>query len=130
MNHPDPQQPHSLDVPYLLHAAKLLPRHPQVDDYGPLYAADARAGARAMERDIYGSLHLKAAAMLQTLARLPALEHSTDAFAWHSCEAYLALNGCHLAYQPKDALVLVREAAALTVGVGRIARQLRAWDTT
>lgn len=31
-----------------------------------------------MERDIYGSIHLKAAALLQTLAKLPP-EHSNEA---------------------------------------------------
>ncbi|MDQ1032651.1 prophage maintenance system killer protein [Streptomyces umbrinus] len=128
MNQPDPQQPHPLDVPFLLHAAELLDGDPQVDDYGPLYAAVARANARAMQRDIYGSLNLKAAALLQTLLRLPALEHSNDAFAWHSCEAYLALNGRRLTYQPKDAVALVRDAAATTIGVAQIARQLRTWD--
>ncbi|GAA3485596.1 hypothetical protein GCM10018966_101290 [Streptomyces yanii] len=72
---------HPLDVTFLLHAAELLPGDPQVDDFGPLYAAVARANAKAMERDIYGSLHLKAAALLQTLARLPCLGHSNEAFA-------------------------------------------------
>jgi prophage maintenance system killer protein len=129
VNRPDPQHPHPLDVAFLLHAAELLDGDPQVDDYGPLYAAVARADARAMERDIYGSLHLRAGSLLQTLVRLPALEHSNEAFAWHSCEAYLALNGHRLTYQPKDAVALVRDAAALTVGVAGIARQLRAWNT-
>lgn len=87
----EPLQP--LEVTFLLHAAQLLPGDPQVDDYGPLYAAVARVNARAMERDIYGSLYLKAAALLQTLVRLPCLEHSNEAFGWHSTEAYLALNG-------------------------------------
>ncbi|MFE1879643.1 fic family toxin-antitoxin system, toxin component [Streptomyces diastatochromogenes] len=118
---------HPLDVTFLLHAAELLPGDPQVDDLGPLYAAVARVNARAMERDIYGSLYLKAAALLQTLAKLPPLEHSGDAFAWHSTEAYLALNGCRLDYPPKEAVTLVRDAASGALGVGLIGRQLRAW---
>ncbi|MFE9687701.1 fic family toxin-antitoxin system, toxin component [Streptomyces sp. NPDC002701] len=121
---------HPLDVTFLLHAAELLAGDPQVDDYGPLYAAVARVNARALERDIYGSLHLKAAALLQTLARLPCLEHSNDAFAWHSAEAYLALNGCLLAYPPKEAVSLVRDAASGVSGVGLIGRQLRAWSVS
>ncbi|MER7679099.1 fic family toxin-antitoxin system, toxin component [Streptomyces sp. NPDC096934] len=121
----EPLQP--LEVTFLLHAAQLLPGDPQVDDYGPLYAAVARVNARAMERDIYGSLYLKAAALLQTLVRLPCLEHSNDAFAWHSTEAYLALNGCQLDYAPKEAAALARDAASGAMGVGLIGRQLRAW---
>ncbi|MFD3442537.1 fic family toxin-antitoxin system, toxin component [Streptomyces sp. NPDC058685] len=120
-------EPHPLDVTFLLHAAELLDGDPQVDDLGSLYAAVARVNARALERDIYGSLNLKAAALLQTLARLPCLEHSNEAFAWHSTEAYLALNSYLLDYPPKAALALVRDAAAGTLGVPRIARQLRDW---
>ncbi|KMS86511.1 MULTISPECIES: toxin Fic [Streptomyces] len=118
---------HPLDVAFLLHAAELLPGDPQVDDYGPLYAAAGRVNARAMERDIYGSVYLKAAALLQTLVKLPCLEHSNEAFAWHSTEAYLALNGHRLGYPPKEAVSLVRDTASGTLGVGLIGRQLRSW---
>ncbi|WP_411089219.1 hypothetical protein [Streptomyces sp. 061-3] len=69
----------------------------------------------------------KAGALLQTLSKLPCLEHSGEAFAWHSTEAYLALNGHRLDYPPKAAVALVRDAAAGTLGVARIARQLRDW---
>ncbi|MFD4723387.1 fic family toxin-antitoxin system, toxin component [Streptomyces sp. NPDC058423] len=124
-----PEPVHPLDVAYLLHAAELLPGDPQVDDLGPLYAAVARVNARAMERDVYGSLHLKAAALLQTLAKLPCLEDSNEAFAWHATEAYLALNAHYLTYEPKDALALVRDAAQGVLGVPRIARRLRDWTT-
>ncbi|MEU4497558.1 fic family toxin-antitoxin system, toxin component [Streptomyces sp. NPDC023998] len=125
MSHPEPAHP--LDLAFLLHAAELLDGDPQVDDLGPLYATVARVNARAMERDVYGSVHLKAGALLQTLAKLPCLEHSNEAFAWHSAEAYLALNGHRLDYPPKAAVALVRDTAAGTLGVARIARQLRDW---
>lgn len=67
MTRPEPLHP--LDVTFLLHAVELLDGDPQVDDLGPLYAAVARVNARAMEHDIYGSLYLKAGALLQTLAK-------------------------------------------------------------
>ncbi|MEW2515534.1 fic family toxin-antitoxin system, toxin component [Streptomyces sp. NPDC046870] len=126
MTQNEPLQP--LDVAFLLHAAELLPGDPQVDDYGPLYAAAGRVNARAMERDVYGSVYLKAAALLQTLAKLPCLEHSNEAFAWHSTEAYLALNGHRLDYPPKEAVALVRDAASGAAGVGLIGRRLRSWS--
>ncbi|KPL30669.1 fic family toxin-antitoxin system, toxin component [Streptomyces anulatus] len=126
MTHNEPLHP--LDVTFLLHAAELLPGDPQVDDYGTLYAAVARVNARALERDIYGSLYLQAGALLQTLARLPCLEHSNEAYAWHCAEAYLALNGCRLEYPPKEAVALVRDAASGAMGVGLLGRQLRAWS--
>lgn len=121
---------HPIDVTFLLHAAELLEGDPQVDDLGPLYAAVARVNARAMERDIYGSLNLKAAALLHTLAKLPCLEHSNEAFAWHATEAYLILNAHALDYPPKAAVALVRDAASGVFGVARIARQLRDWTAT
>ncbi|MEU2117964.1 fic family toxin-antitoxin system, toxin component [Streptomyces sp. NPDC016459] len=125
MSQPGP--PYPLDITFLLHAAELLDGDPQVDDLGPLYAAVSRVNAGAMGRDVYDSLHLKAAALLQTLVKLPCLEHSGEAFAWHSTEAYLALNGHQLDYPPKAAVALVRDAADGTLGVARIARQLRDW---
>ncbi|MER7960216.1 fic family toxin-antitoxin system, toxin component [Streptomyces sp. NPDC096030] len=121
---------HPLDVTFLLHAAELLPGDPQVDDYGTLYAAVARVNARALERDIYGSVYIKAAALLQTLVRLPCLEHSNEAYAWHCAEAYLALNGYRLEYLPKEAVALVRDAGAGVMGVGLVGRQLRAWSAS
>ncbi|WOP07070.1 fic family toxin-antitoxin system, toxin component [Streptomyces cyaneofuscatus] len=121
---------HPLDVTFLLHAAELLPGDPQVDDYGTLYAAVARVNARALERDIYGSLYLQAGALLQTLARLPCLEHSNEAYAWHCAEAYLTLNGCRLEYRPKEAVALARDAASGVKGVGLLGRQLRAWSAS
>ncbi|WHM40780.1 fic family toxin-antitoxin system, toxin component [Streptomyces sp. BPTC-684] len=127
MTRPGPSHP--LDVTFLLRAAELLPGDPQVDDLGPLYAAAARVNARALEHDIYGSVFLKAAALLETLARMPCLEHSNEAFAWHSCEAYLALNGHTMSYPPKAAVALVRDSAARALGVAQIARQLRAWSS-
>lgn len=119
--------PHPIDVTFLLRAAELLDGDPQVDDLGPLYAAVGRVNARAMERDICGSLYLKAAALLHTLVRLPSLEHSNDAFAWHATEAYLTLNAHALDYPPKAAVALVHDAASGALGVPRIARQLRDW---
>lgn len=125
------QEPlHPLDVTFLLHSAGLLPGDPQVDDYGPLYAAVARVNARAMERDVYGSVYLKAAALLQTLVKLPCLEHSNEPFSWHCTEAYLAINGRRLDYPPKEAVSLVRDAASGLTGVGLIGRQLRSWSTS
>ncbi|MET7987451.1 fic family toxin-antitoxin system, toxin component [Streptomyces sp. NPDC005281] len=128
MTQHEPLQP--LDVAFLLHAAELLPGDPQVDDLGPLYAAVARVNARALEHDVYGSVFLKAAALLQTLVRLPCLEHSNEAFAWHCAEAYLGLNGCRLDYPPKEAVALVRDAASGAMGVGLMGRQLRAWSVS
>ncbi|MGQ4420630.1 fic family toxin-antitoxin system, toxin component, partial [Streptomyces sp. SAS_269] len=65
-----------------------------------------------------------------SLAKLPCLEHSNEAFAWHSTEAYLAMNGHGLDYPPKEAVSLVRDAGSGALGVGLIGSQLRAWSVS
>ncbi|MFJ9818650.1 fic family toxin-antitoxin system, toxin component [Streptomyces sp. NPDC101151] len=110
----------------LPHAAELLPGDPRVDDYGPLHAAVARGNARTLARDIHEPLHVKAAALLQTLVRPPCPEHSDEAFAWHAAAAYLAPDGCRLDHPPKEAVLPARDAASGATGVGLIGRQLRA----
>ncbi|MDX2852384.1 fic family toxin-antitoxin system, toxin component [Actinacidiphila glaucinigra] len=118
---------HRIDVPFLLHAAEQIDGDPQVHELGPLYAAVARVQASAMERDVYGSVYLKAAALLHTLARLPSLEHSNLQFAWVSTVGFLTLQGHSLDYQPKVAAALVRDVEAGKVIVEEIAVTLRGW---
>ncbi|MEV0738692.1 fic family toxin-antitoxin system, toxin component [Streptomyces sp. NPDC050549] len=95
----------------------------------PLYAAAARVDARGMERDLHGSLHLKAAALFQTLAKLPCLEHSDEAFARHATEACLILDERRLDHPSKAVVALVRDTASGELGLPRIARRLREWTT-
>ncbi|MFD6419855.1 fic family toxin-antitoxin system, toxin component [Streptomyces sp. NPDC060194] len=123
----DPHPFHPLTVPFLLHAAESVKGDPQVDDLGPLYAAVGRVNARAMDTDIYGSMHLKTAALLETLIRLPCLEHSNPTFAWYAALAYLRLHGFELRPRPKAAATLIRDVASGAVRVGAVARQLREW---
>ncbi|MDX3236970.1 fic family toxin-antitoxin system, toxin component [Streptomyces sp. ME03-5709C] len=118
---------HRIDVPFLLHAAEQLDGDPQVHELGPLYAAVARVHAAAMERDVYGSDHLKAAALMHTLARLPSLEHSNLQFAWVSTVGFLTLQGYRVDYLPKIAAALVRDAEAGRLTVEEIAVTLRGW---
>ncbi|MDX3076681.1 fic family toxin-antitoxin system, toxin component [Streptomyces sp. MI02-7b] len=118
---------HSIDVPFLLHAAEQIDGDPQVHELGVLYAAVARVHSSAMDQDCYGSDHLKAAALMHELARIPCLEHSNLQFAWVSTVGFLALQGHRLDYPPKDAAALVRDAEAGLVTVKEIAVTLRGW---
>lgn len=118
-----------VDVPWLLRLAEELPGDPQVDDLGPLFGAVARHRARAMEQDVYASDWLKAAALLHALATQPSLEHSNLRFAWSAAVGFLALNGHHLQYPPKDAASLTADAAAGRAGVRQLAATLRGWTT-
>ncbi|MFB7287841.1 fic family toxin-antitoxin system, toxin component [Actinacidiphila glaucinigra] len=116
-----------IDVPFLLHVAEQVDGDPQVHELGVLYAAVARVHSSAMGRDCYGSDHLKAAALLHELARIPCLEHSNLQFAWVSTYGFMKLQGYRLDYQPKVAAALVRDAEAGRVSVEEIAMTLRGW---
>lgn len=117
------------DVPMLLQVAEHIVGDPQADDLGILPAAVARHRSEAMGREIYGTIWLKAATLLQTLARLPTLEHSNAQFGWLAAVAFLRINGHTLTYQPKDAAILMRDVVAGEAPVRKIALQLRQWAT-
>ncbi|MFD3456611.1 fic family toxin-antitoxin system, toxin component [Streptomyces sp. NPDC058691] len=126
---PGPEELIHAEVPWLLQVAEHITGDPQPDDLGPLDAAVARHRAQAMGREVYGSIWLKAAALLHTLVRLPSLEHSNAQFGWLAAVAFLQVNGRPLTYQPKDAATLVRGVVAGTVPPREIALQLRRWST-
>ncbi|MFF3256735.1 fic family toxin-antitoxin system, toxin component [Actinacidiphila glaucinigra] len=127
MSHPKPDGVIYADVRMLLQVAEHIAGDPQADDLGILPAAVARHRSEAMGREIYASIWLKAATLLHTLARLPALEHSNAQFGWLAAVAFLRVNGITLTYQPKDAAILVRDVVADEVPVRKIALQLRKW---
>jgi hypothetical protein len=73
--------------------AESLPGDPQFDDYGPVVAAEARVRASRMETDIYGTVRLKAAALVHTLLMLDCLEEYGAEFAWSAGVEFLRING-------------------------------------
>ncbi|GAB2628068.1 hypothetical protein GCM10027168_69770 [Streptomyces capparidis] len=120
---------HYATVPYLLAIAEQLPGDPALDDLGPLFAAVAAHQAAAMDTEVYGSDRLKAAALMQFLARNPALEHSNNLFAFAAAKAFLEANGHRLDAPPKDAAQLVADVVDHRVGIRETALRLRAWTT-
>ncbi|OEJ21065.1 type II toxin-antitoxin system death-on-curing family toxin [Streptomyces subrutilus] len=113
----------------LLQVAETLPGDPPCDDMGVLDAACSRIQSRYLERDVYGSLWLKAAALMQTLALHEPLEAHNDFFAWLAGEVFLATNGIHMNYEPKEARELVLSAGRKEIGAQAIAARLRGWTT-
>jgi death-on-curing protein len=68
----------------------------KVGDYGLLDAAVARPRATVFGLDAYGDLYLKAAALLQSLARNHALIDGNKRTAWAAAWTFLYLNGIEL----------------------------------
>ncbi|MEV4927071.1 fic family toxin-antitoxin system, toxin component [Streptomyces roseoverticillatus] len=118
-----------LTVEELLDIAQRLPEDPACWDLGALEAAVARTRAHRMARDVYGSLTLKAAALLQVLVALEPLEQHNALFAWASARTFLAVNGVSVLCKTDDAIDLVLAAGRRELTVTDISAQLRTWTS-
>ncbi|SEG70752.1 hypothetical protein SAMN05216223_108297 [Actinacidiphila yanglinensis] len=117
-----------VDLAWLLMVAEHnTPGDPQVTDWGALVAAVSRHRAEIFGRPVYGDEHLRAAALLQLLVHVPALERSNALFATAVAYAYLVAEGLKVTTSPEQVRDLARLVKAGGVGVDRIARELRAW---
>ncbi|MDH6697234.1 fic family toxin-antitoxin system, toxin component [Streptomyces sp. MAA16] len=118
----------SIDLAWLLMLAEQkTPGDPQVADWGALVAAVARHEAEIFDVPVYDTPHTRAAALLQLLVHVPALERSNALFASAVAYAYLVASGLKVATSP----VQVRELARLVKNgeatVHDIAEELRRW---
>lgn len=116
------------DVPYLLALAECMPGDPQVDDLGVLVAASERHRAVLMQKEVYETVTLKAAALLHSLARMPCLESHNATFAWISAAGFLSINGHKLDAPRVEAEELLRAVIDGRVGVKQIAARLKEWS--
>ena len=122
-----PENP--VDIAWLLDAAQRLPGDPGVTDYGALVAAAARVDAVVLGRRVYDQPHHQAAALLQQLARVPALERANGLFAAAAAVAYLATCGVTTLPDLKEAARLAADAADGRVDIRAISWVLRQWTT-
>jgi death on curing protein len=100
-----------------------------VEDYGLLESALARARASVFGQDAYPDLHLKAAALMQSLARNDALMDGNKRLAWTACRTFLAINSQWISAPEDDRFELVIQVATGALpDVDKIAEQLRAWS--
>jgi prophage maintenance system killer protein len=117
-----------IDLAWLLMVAEHnTPGDPQVTDWGALVAAVSRHRAEIFGRPVYGDEYLRAAALLQLLLHVPALERSNALFAAAVAYAYLIAEGLKVTTSPEQVRDLARLVKDGAVGVDRIARELRAW---
>jgi prophage maintenance system killer protein len=118
---------HHLTTPHLLSIASELPDDPACEDLSKLDSILARPRANYLGRDVCGTDWLKAAAMLETTARLRPLERHNDLFAWSVAFVFLDMNGHPLNAPADDALSLVADSREDRVTVPQVAAQLRKW---
>ncbi|MFE6270444.1 fic family toxin-antitoxin system, toxin component [Streptomyces goshikiensis] len=116
----------TVDLIWLLEVAQeKLPGDPDVVDFGALEAARARHCAVVMGTTVYPEPHHRAAALLQSLVRLPALEHSNELYAAVIASAFLNASGRTVKVSTDQAVDLVRQTAN-----GRDVRDIAAALTT
>jgi hypothetical protein len=118
-----------ITLAWLLEVAQTLPGDPLVIDFGVPAAAEARHRATILDQDVYAEPHHKAAALLCTLARNPALEQRNLLYAATVCASYLGACGTPVRHDRLDAVVPLTRAAAEGASVRDVAAQLKFWTT-
>ncbi len=119
-----------LDLEDVLEIARLaLGAPPDIRDYGLLESALARPRASVFGEDAYPDIHLKAAALVQSLTRNHALVDGNKRTAWAVCLTFLGMNGQWITASENDRFAFVIDVATGGVdALDRIADQLRTWS--
>ncbi|MFF4248650.1 fic family toxin-antitoxin system, toxin component [Streptomyces sp. NPDC001822] len=118
-----------IDLSWLLMVAEhKTPGDPQVVDWGALVAAVSRHEAEIFGSPVYSDPHARAAAMLQLLLHVPALEHSNAMFASAVAYGYLIASGMKVITSPEQVRDLARLVKEGKADVRAIADELRRWS--
>src|SRR5258705_11663048 len=100
-----------------------------VRDYGLLESALARPRASVFGHDAYQDLHVKAAALLHSLARNHALVDGNKRLAWTACRTFLAINGQWISAPEDDRFDFwIRFPTVEAPDLDKISEQLRTWS--
>ncbi|WP_418955798.1 fic family toxin-antitoxin system, toxin component [Streptomyces tritici] len=118
----------TIDLSWLLMVAEhQTPGDPQVTDWGALIAAVARHEAEIFGVPVYPDPHARAAALLQLLLHVPALEHSNAMYASAVAYGYLVACGLKVVTSPEQVRDLARLVKDGKGDVRAIADELRGW---
>lgn len=101
-----------LDLSDLLHVARRTVGDVEIRDVGLLESASARPRSTAFGEDAYPSIHLKAAALLHSIARNHPLVDGNKRLALAATLAFYGLNGLRLTMSNDEAYALVMAVAA------------------
>jgi death-on-curing protein len=120
---PPPFPVEYLDVEDLLGLVRRL--GVQVRDVGLLDAATARPRSSVLGEDAYPTLDLKAAALLESLARDHPMVDGNKRLAWWATTLFLWLNEREPALSDDEAVLLVMDVARGACPLEETARRLR-----
>ncbi|MFJ3800017.1 fic family toxin-antitoxin system, toxin component [Streptomyces sp. NPDC090088] len=107
-------------------AEQNTPGDPVVSDWGALMAAVSRVHAEIFGIPVYDTPPQRAAALLQQLINVPALERGNALFAAAAAYGYLAACGLKITTSPEEVRDLVRRAAE-GADIYAIASTLKSW---
>ncbi|MFI1017764.1 fic family toxin-antitoxin system, toxin component [Streptomyces sp. NPDC020965] len=118
-----------IDLAWLLMIAEhKTPGDPQVADWGALVAAVSRHEAEIFGIPVYSDPYARAAALLQLLVLVPALERSNALFASAVAYGYLVASGLKVVTTPERVRDLARLVQEGKADVRVIADELRRWS--
>lgn len=116
----------SVDDVVYLHALEAGPGV-VLRDRGLLESAVARPQQSAFGEDAYPTLHLKAAALLQSLAQNQAFEDGNKRVAVLATFVFLGLNGLTVNTEEDDVVALMLDIAVVRLDLEQIAARLQSW---
>jgi len=99
------------DVSQVIELVMGEPLDASLNDVGLLAGALARPRAVRHHVDVYPTLPLKAAALLESLARSNALVDGNKRTAWVATNVFLELNHHRTTFSENEAFILVQEVA-------------------
>ncbi|WP_336793458.1 type II toxin-antitoxin system death-on-curing family toxin [Gordonia malaquae] len=115
-----------LDLEDLLFLANEL-GCPAVRDVGLLDAAAHRPRSTVFGSDAYPSIHVKAAALLESVVRNHPLIDGNKRLGWMSVVVFYGLNGYDVDAPDDDAYDLIIAVTAGAAGVDEISARFEAW---
>ncbi|MCX4682235.1 fic family toxin-antitoxin system, toxin component [Streptomyces sp. NBC_01433] len=120
----------SIDRGWLLEILEQrLGDHPDISDWGATAAAVARHSDTIMDQVVYPEPHHRAASLLHSLLRVPALAHSNEIFALSVAYGFLNMCGLTVSAKADEVGDLVEATLAGTLDVRQIAARFKNWTT-
>lgn len=116
----------SVDDVLHLHALEVGQRVP-LRDRGLLESAVARPQQSAFGEDAYATVHLKAAALLQSLAQNQPFEDGNKRVAVLATFVFLGLNGLEVVTDDDAIVHLMIDVAVVPLTLEQIAEKLQLW---
>ena len=114
------------DVVQIVEMFSEAPLREAVRDLGLLIAAVDRPAMKYRGQDVYTPLAMKAAALMESLARNNALFDGNKRLAWLATNVFLELNGTTVHFSDNEIFSLLREVQQGYLATNELARRIHA----